>query len=131
MLPSPRGRRKDLLEQITGCSGKEMGLLKPHKRPRWCKNPRERSVQLPQSRSIIGEPEDPEQGHNSDGHLSNDDGDAYQAADDYHDQMIVCWKEGISDWRMSHTHENHSSETMTRNGRIREGICTLTVSIIS
>ena len=59
MLSSPRSRRKDLLEQITGCSVKE-GLLKSQKRPRRVNNPRDRGVQLPQSRSIVREPEDPE-----------------------------------------------------------------------
>ena len=127
MLSSPRSRRKDLLEHITGCSVKE-GLLKSQKRPRRVKNLRDRSVQLRQSRSIVREPEDPEHWHDGDSHLSDDDGDAYQAADHDHDETISFLEGG----KFRLEDEPHSREAQRRNsdqGRIGEGICTLPTSL--
>jgi len=90
MLPSPRSRRKDLLEQITGCHVRE-GLLRPKKHPRRVESVENRHVQLPRS---FREPGHPEQWLDSEPHLSNDDDDAPQEADDHHFQIDNRLDEG-------------------------------------
>ena len=110
MLSSPRSRRKDLLEQITDCSVKE-GLLRSQKRPKRVNYPQDRGVQLPKSRSIVREPEDPEHWHDGDGHLSDDDGDAYQATDDDHNENDSFLEGG----EIRLEDEPHSREAEQRN----------------
>ena len=90
MLPSPRSRRKDLLEETTGCRVRE-GLLRPQKHPRRVESLRNRHVQLPLS---ISEPEHPEQWLGGEPHLSNDDDDAHQEANEHHWEIDDRLEEG-------------------------------------
>jgi hypothetical protein len=124
MLPSPRSRRKDLLEEITDCPVRE-GLLRPQKHPRRVKSLRNRHVQLPLS---VSEPEHPEQWLDGEPHLSNDDDDAHQEADDHHWEIDDRLEEGA----VRFEDEPLSREAQQRNNdqgwQERRGICTLIIS---
>lgn len=81
MLPSPPGRRKKLLENITGCHIIE-GHLGSRKQPRRVQSLGNRRTQLPRSSSQpAGHPETV---LDNEPHLSSDDDDAPHEADDYH-----------------------------------------------
>jgi len=109
ILPSPQGCRKDLLEHITGCTVKE-GLFRPQKRSRGVNTLQQRYVQLHSPRSSIDEHEDAEHRHDGDCH-SDDDGDAYQIADDHHDENDTPLEEGV----LSLENEPQSREAQQRN----------------